>query len=132
MSGAVPPFPNTPSWRGVRLKERTRWELLFSTHRSVHCWGLGRRTDGQTSPQPEFRSYCEVELSHLNKARGNKGQESLSGGRRVRTKNGILFSQKEQNGVQWLNYSRITWTCVQHQNYIFVRSSSATSVNSVL
>jgi hypothetical protein len=29
MSGAIPPLPNTPSWRGALLKRRDKFTLLF-------------------------------------------------------------------------------------------------------
>jgi hypothetical protein len=30
MSGAVPPFPNTPSWRGAQLKRRDNFTYNFT------------------------------------------------------------------------------------------------------
>jgi len=30
MSGAIPPLPNTPSWRGAQLKKRHRENLTFT------------------------------------------------------------------------------------------------------
>jgi hypothetical protein len=30
MSGAIPPFPNTPSWRGAQLKHRDNFTFAFT------------------------------------------------------------------------------------------------------
>jgi hypothetical protein len=30
MSGAIPPFPNTPSWRGAQLKHRDSFTFTFT------------------------------------------------------------------------------------------------------
>jgi hypothetical protein len=37
MSGAIPPLPNTPSWRGAQLKHRDNFTLLWFTHYLLHC-----------------------------------------------------------------------------------------------
>jgi hypothetical protein len=36
MSGAIPPLPNTPSWRGTHLKKH-RDNFTFTFNRRSHC-----------------------------------------------------------------------------------------------
>jgi primosomal protein N'' len=35
MSGAIPPFPNTPSWRGAKLKHRDKFTFYRENVRNV-------------------------------------------------------------------------------------------------
>jgi len=35
MSGAISPFPNTPSWRGAQLKHRDNFTFTFTIYTSI-------------------------------------------------------------------------------------------------
>jgi hypothetical protein len=37
MSGAIPPFPNTPSWRGAQLTHGDNFTFTFISQQSAHC-----------------------------------------------------------------------------------------------
>jgi hypothetical protein len=43
MSGSIPPLPNTPTWRGVRLKESTGINLLLCPFTRNECGFVRRR-----------------------------------------------------------------------------------------
>jgi hypothetical protein len=40
MTGALPPLPNTPSWRGAQLKHRDNFIFTFY-HAMEACWESG-------------------------------------------------------------------------------------------
>jgi hypothetical protein len=46
MRGAIPPLPNTPSWRGAQLKHRDNFTFTFYTYYFAHfeypVFGLGK------------------------------------------------------------------------------------------
>jgi hypothetical protein len=51
MSGATPPFPNTPSWRGAELKKSTETGLLLPlpSKIEVYAYKFNRRTAYRTN-----------------------------------------------------------------------------------
>jgi hypothetical protein len=48
MSGTIPPFPNTPSWRGAQLKHRDNLPLPLHANGSNICVGLSWMGDHLT------------------------------------------------------------------------------------
>jgi len=41
MSGAIPPLPNEPSWRGAQLKRRDNFTFNFTTVNAYNLLDLG-------------------------------------------------------------------------------------------
>jgi hypothetical protein len=48
MSGAIPPLPNMPSWRGARLPHRDNFLPFMETEDSLPC-----SQESATGPYPE-------------------------------------------------------------------------------
>jgi hypothetical protein len=49
MRGAIPPLPNTPSWRGAQLKHRDKLTFTFYIKLQEACKGVGLKKDKRIS-----------------------------------------------------------------------------------
>jgi hypothetical protein len=69
MRGAIPPLPNTPSWRGAQLEKKHRYNFTFTFYLCSWINTGSRNLRVGVVENKEFNFRCKILIPNLIKTR---------------------------------------------------------------